>query len=111
MLEDISKQFVEDHLLPPPSPSGSLVDRELVSSVFAGAFAAATFCSQVEHAITAAHAQDLTMTGAVRHIYHTRGGIRGLLLPPGMLAMMCREMPFVTALFYVRPAVTARIYG
>merc|ERR1719498_1422115 len=25
--------------------------------------------------------------------------------------MMCREMPFVTALFYVRPAVTARVYG
>jgi len=111
MLEDVSKRVLEDHLLPQGWLQGLGVDRELMASVFAGAFAAATFCSQVEHAITAAHTKELTMSGAIGHIFHERGGLRGLLLPPGILAMMFREMPFVAALFYVRPAVTSRVYG
>jgi len=111
MLEDASKKAFEDHFPSQGWLQGFGIDKELMASAFAGAFAAATFCSQVEHAITVAHAKELTMSGAVRHIFHERGGLHGLLLPPGMLAMMFREMPFVAALFYVKPAVTSRIYG
>lgn len=111
ILEDFSKQSIEHHVLPASIPGGLGIDRELVSSVFAGAFSAALFCAQVEHAITASHAQNTSMSGAFRHIYEKRGGVKGLLVPPGILAMMFREMPFVAALFYVRPAVTARVYG
>merc|ERR1712232_958838 len=64
MIEDVSKRAVEDHLLPSTLP----IPRELASSVAAGAFAAATFCAQVEHAITAAHTHNLSMTGAMKHI-------------------------------------------
>jgi len=111
MLEDASKKVLEDHLPSQGLLQGFGIENELMASALAGAFAAVTFCSQVEHAITVAHAKELTMSGAVRHIFHKRGGLHGLLLPPGMLAMVFREMPFVAALFYIQPAVKSGIYG
>jgi len=38
---------------------------------------------------------------------YRRGGVAGLLLPPGMLATACREVPFAAALFAVRPRLRA----
>lgn len=111
MIEDASKRHIEASVLPMLPPTFRPANKELVSSVLAGAVAAATFCSQVEHAITAAHTQRLTMSETLRHLYYKRGGVRGMMLPPGMMAMVGREMPFVAALFYVRPAVTAYVYG
>lgn len=36
----------------------------------------------------------------------TETGVSGLLLPPGMLAMVGREIPFASALFYIRPLLS-----
>lgn len=104
ILEDATKRRVEE-VLPPGFPH-----HDLFSSVVAGAFAASVFCAQVEHFIGAAHATGLPMRDAVRHCYDTRGGAAGLLLPPGVAAVILREMPFVSALFWVQPRVAERIY-
>lgn len=104
MLEDAVKKFLDR------TPSLN-IQHELFSSLVAGALAGGTFCAQVEHIITAAHAQGTSMGVSVVNIFQTRGGLRGLLLPPGMIAMVGREMPFVAALFYVRPFVDSAIYG
>eukprot|EP00427_Karlodinium_veneficum_P038723 CAMPEP_0169300402 /NCGR_PEP_ID=MMETSP1016-20121227/67609_1 /TAXON_ID=342587 /ORGANISM="Karlodinium micrum, Strain CCMP2283" /LENGTH=290 /DNA_ID=CAMNT_0009392767 /DNA_START=52 /DNA_END=925 /DNA_ORIENTATION=- len=109
-VEDIGKRQFE-RMLPPSISLGVTLDRELLSSVMGGAFAAATFCAQVEHVITASHALKMSMPATAAHLYHHRGGVKGLLLPPGTAAMMGREMPFGAALFYVRPTVTKMVYG
>ena len=67
-----------------------------------GAIAGVCVTSQVERCITAAHARSLSVRETAVAI-HRRGGVAGLLLPPGMAATACREVPFAAALFAVRP--------
>ncbi|CAE8597695.1 unnamed protein product [Polarella glacialis] len=104
MLEDAAQCRIE--VLLPPMPY-----RELAASVAAGGLAAGACCAQVEHVITRAHAQGDTIPGIVRYLYCQPGGLQMLLMPPGILAIICREAPFVFALFHVRPVVTDFVYG
>ena len=72
-----------------------------------GAIAGVCVTSQVERCITAAHAsRGLSVRETAVAIYQ-RGGVAGLLLPPGMAATACREVPFAAALFAVRPRLRA----
>ena len=61
--------------------------------------------SQTEHVITAAHSKSLNMSNTIKSLYKT-GGLTNLILPPGMAMMVCREIPFAAALFYIRPALS-----
>mmetsp|Transcript_145602 Transcript_145602/g.363149 ORF Transcript_145602/g.363149 Transcript_145602/m.363149 type:complete len:268 (-) Transcript_145602:75-878(-) len=113
IMEDVAKRSAE-FALPQDQPQ-----RELVASAFAGALAGGTFCAQVERVIAAAHARGAPMGQTLASLYREGqarsssplGGLSSLLLPPGMAAMMGREVPFVAALFYVRPLVTTALYG
>ena len=76
---------------------------DLAASAASGAIAGVCVTSQVERCITAAHAsRGLSVRETAVAIYQ-RGGVAGLLLPPGMAATACREVPFAAALFAVRP--------
>ena len=75
---------------------------DLAASAASGAIAGVCVTSQVERCITAAHASNLSVRETAVAIYR-RGGVAGLMLPPGMFATACREMPFAAALFAVRP--------
>jgi hypothetical protein len=63
---------------------------------------------KVEYLITASHATATSMNVTIRNVF-TEHGIQRLLLPPGMLAMVGREVPFASALFYVRPVMYGHI--
>lgn len=56
----------------------------------------------MEHLITASHAQSKSLISTAYSLYSHRG-IQHLMLPPGMVAMVGREVPFASALFCVRP--------
>ena len=75
---------------------------DLAASAASGAIAGVCVTSQVERCITAAHARDRGVGETVAALYR-RGGVAGLILPPGMMATACREVPFAAALFAVRP--------
>ena len=79
---------------------------DIVSAAASGVVAAVLVTSQVEHIITRAHATDASVGTTFQRLQRSRG-VRGLLLPPGMGMMVCREIPFATTLFHVRPALTA----
>ena len=74
---------------------------DLAASAASGAIAGLCVTSQVERCITASHARNLSVRETAVAIY--RRGVAGLILPPGMLATACREVPFAAALFAVRP--------
>ena len=74
---------------------------DLAASAASGAIAGVCVTSQVERCITASHARNLSVRETAVAIY--RRGVAGLILPPGMLATACREVPFAAALFAVRP--------
>ena len=63
-----------------------------------------TFNNKVEYLITASHTEKMSVGKTLRYLYK-KHGLYHLLLPPGMLAMVGREVPFASALFYVRPAM------
>ena len=75
---------------------------DLAASAASGAIAGVCVTSQVERCITASHARNLSVRETAVAIYR-RGGVAGLMLPPGMFATACREVPFAAALFAVRP--------
>lgn len=52
--------------------------------------------------ITASHTEATSIVTTARTLYR-RHGLHHLLLPPGMAAMAGREVPFASALFYIRP--------
>jgi hypothetical protein len=79
--------------------------RGLISAASSGVCAALCVTSQIEHLITASHARGLSMNQTIYSIY-TAKGISGIMLPPGMLAMVGREVPFASALFYFRPLLS-----
>lgn len=74
----------------------------LLSAATSGMVAALLVASQVEYLITASHAE-ATSIGTTVHTLYSRHGAQHLLLPPGMLAMVGREVPFASALFFVQP--------
>jgi hypothetical protein len=78
---------------------------ELASAAASGAVAAVLVTSQVEHLITAAHAKQTPMLATGRELLRSKG-LPHLLLPPGMMMMVLREVPFAVALFHIRPALT-----
>ena len=78
---------------------------DLAASAASGAIAGVCVTSQVERCITASHARNLSVRETAVAIY--RRGVAGLILPPGMLATACREVPFAAALFAVRPRLRA----
>jgi hypothetical protein len=82
--------------------------RGLLSASLSGVCAAVFVTSQTEHVITASHARQLSIVETVKHLYRERG-LRHLLLPPGMLAMVGREIPFATSLFFFRPILYDRM--
>ncbi len=75
---------------------------DLAASAASGAIAGVCVTSQVERCITASHARNLSVRETAVALYR-RGGVAGLMLPPGMMATACREVPFAAALFAVRP--------
>ena len=75
---------------------------DLAASAASGAIAGVCVTSQVERCITASHARNLSVSESAMAIYK-RGGVAGLIFPPGMAATACREVPFAAALFAVRP--------
>jgi hypothetical protein len=76
---------------------------ELISAATSGLIAALTVTSQIEHLITASHVHNVS----VREIFtkiSSKDPLK-IFLPPGMVAMVGREVPFATALFYIRPLI------
>ena len=71
-----------------------------MSAATSGVIAALLVTSQVEHIITASHVRQITIFETI-----TSTKPRNIFLPPGMLAMVGREVPFSTALFYFRPLI------
>lgn len=65
--------------------------------------AALLVTSQVEHIITASHVKNITITNTIKEFYYN--DIKKIFLPPGMIAMVGREIPFSTSLFYLRPLI------
>ena len=63
---------------------------------------------KVEYLITASHATATSINATIKNLF-TEHGIQHILLPPGMLAMVGREVPFASALFYVRPVMYSHI--
>jgi hypothetical protein len=82
--------------------------KEIISAAISGACAALTVTSQVEHVITLSHYHGKNMMNTLKYLYREKGLI-GLMLPPGMTAMVGREMLFASALFWFRPYVTDNI--
>mmetsp|Transcript_106587 Transcript_106587/g.244043 ORF Transcript_106587/g.244043 Transcript_106587/m.244043 type:complete len:186 (-) Transcript_106587:187-744(-) len=70
-----------------------------VSAAVSGGVAAVCVTSQVETLITRAHAMDGSLKGAFDKTW-ADAGLRGLLLPYGMAAMVGREVPFALGLFF-----------
>ena len=64
---------------------------ELLCAAASGVAAALLCTSQIEHVITAAHARGDGVAATARRVLRDRGAA-GLLLPPGMAAMACREI-------------------
>lgn len=81
-------------------------ESELLCAAASGVAAALLCTSQIEHVITAAHARGDGVAATARRVLRDRGAA-GLLLPPGMAAMACREIPFAAALFAGRPRIAA----
>ena len=79
---------------------------DLAASAASGAIAGVCVTSQVERCITASHARNLSVRETAVAIYK-RSGVAGLVMPPGMAATACREVPFAAALFAVRPRLRA----
>merc|ERR1719223_1031484 len=104
MIEDTVKRAIQ------PVLPGVLPNHDLLSAVVAGSVAGAFFCAQVEHVVTAAHARGTRMGLTVSSLYRQMG-LYGLALPPGMVMTACREIPFVTSLFYVHPRMTTAMHG
>lgn len=104
VLEDVVTRGVEA-ALPPEAPQ-----RQLIAAALSGVVAGVTVTAQVENLITLAHSRSLSVPGALKHV-HAEEGAFGLLLPRGMLAMAGREVPFASALFYARPAISQAVYG
>lgn len=82
--------------------------RGIISAASSGVCAALLVTSQAEHVITSSHTRSLPVLKTITTIYAEKG-MTGLLLPPGMLAMVGREVPFATALFYFRPVLSTRL--
>jgi len=81
--------------------------QHLLSAALSGAVAAVTVCAQVEHIITKSHARAEPLLETTAFLYRTHG-FRIIMLPPGMLAMVFREIPFASALFYIRPFLSEK---
>ena len=77
----------------------------LLSAAASGTVAAVTVTSQVEHLITSAHARNMPMALTTKALLQERGVV-GLLLPPGMIMMACREAPFAASLFWLQPLLS-----
>ena len=75
---------------------------DLAASAASGAIAGVCVTSQVERCITASHARECGVGETIKALYR-RGGVAGLMFPPGMAATAWREVPFAAALFAVRP--------
>lgn len=79
---------------------------DMICAAFSGVVAALTITSQVEHLITSSHVHNQSVMNTFSKIYH-QNPVK-LILPPGMLAMVGREVPFSTALFYFRPLIAEK---
>ena len=96
IIEDLVTRSLQQSTIPLP---------DIVSAAASGVVAAVLVTSQVEHVITRAHSMDTSM-GNTLSLLHKQRGISGLIVPPGMGMMICREIPFAATLFHVRPALT-----
>lgn len=78
-------------------------NNKIIHTSLSGIIAALTITSQVEHIITLSHVQNVSILQTIQQLYRTNK--RRILLPPGMIAMIGREVPFSTSLFYLRPLI------
>jgi hypothetical protein len=94
---------------------GSL--RVIGSAMTAGIVSALLLSSPIEYAITLSHKDNLSLVGAARSIvtkklpYHISYDKLAPRIPPGTLAMCCRESIFVYCLFHLRPAVSSALHN
>jgi hypothetical protein len=84
--------------------TGSL--HSAISAAASGVVAALLITSQVEHIITASHVRQKGILSTLRHLYRTQP--LSIILPPGMMAMVGREISFSTGLFFLRPLIYER---
>lgn len=78
----------------------------MICAASSGVVAALMITSQVEHLITSSHVHNTSVINTFLRVY--RDNPRKILLPPGMMAMVGREVPFATALFYFRPLIAEK---
>lgn len=97
IVEDRVTSVVYNHL------SGDY--KGIISAALSGVCAALCVASQTEYIITTSHSRGITMIESLQTIYAAKG-LTGILLPPGMVAMVGREIPFASALFYFRPLLS-----
>ena len=97
ILEDQITSLVYSHMEGPY--------KGIISAASSGVCAALCVASQTEHVIISSHTRGLSMFHTISAIYEEKG-ISGLLLPPGMLAMVGREVVFASALLYFRPLLS-----
>jgi hypothetical protein len=79
---------------------------DLLSAATSGLIAALVVTSQIEHLITASHVHNVPVRDTFTKIY-SKDPMK-IFLPPGMVAMVGREVPFATALFYLRPLIATK---
>lgn len=83
--------------------------RGIISASASGLCAAMCVTSQIEYIITSSHMRQLPIQKTVMEILKEKS-VSGLLLPPGMIAMAGREIPFAASLFHFRPLLRDYIY-
>lgn len=81
------------------------VPSDLICSATSGAVAACFVASPVEHLITRSHALESDIFSTVHRTYISHGFMR-VLVPPGLTAMIGREIPFAASLFWLQPTLS-----
>eukprot|EP01060_Flectonema_neradi_P027318 TRINITY_DN36920_c0_g1_i1.p1 TRINITY_DN36920_c0_g1~~TRINITY_DN36920_c0_g1_i1.p1 ORF type:complete len:241 (+),score=28.34 TRINITY_DN36920_c0_g1_i1:35-757(+) len=71
------------------------------SAMVSGCCAGLMITSQVENCITKAHKNETSLRQAIVHQYKT-AGMKGLMIPNGIVATALREIPFAGCLFFLR---------
>ena len=89
VVEDATVNAVKRIDAPPP-----------VAAAIGGVAGALLVGAQTEALVTRAHALNDSVPAAMRDAY-ARGGLRGLVIPPGLAMVLAREVPYATCLFWL----------
>ncbi len=105
MIEDTISRVLQNSSLVSQDSGAGVIPSELICSAASGAVAACIVASPVEHLITRSHALERNVGDGASFLFR-RHGILFLIAPPGMAAMVGREVPFAASLFWLQPMLS-----